>query len=75
MADHRAKQELSMNSQQLSQIISSRIDELSRLDTDRDRLAGEIEDLRTQKRGIEVREKFEREFQCLNEPLTLCLVG
>ncbi|MDT5061478.1 MAG: hypothetical protein QOH63_1937 [Acidobacteriota bacterium] len=64
-----------MNSQQLSQIISSRIDELSRLDTDRDRLAGEIEDLRTQKRGIEVREKFEREFQCLNEPLTLSLVG
>lgn len=38
------------------------------LNIERDRIAGELDNLRTLRRGALLREQFEREYQCLNVP-------
>lgn len=48
--------------------------ELDRLNIERDRVAGEIETLRSLRRGAFLREMFEREYACLTEPTFIEIV-
>lgn len=63
-----------MTSIDYTERIDTRLRELELLEIDRDRLAGEIEDLRALRRGATLREEFEREYACLYKPVKMELL-
>ncbi|HWT01163.1 MAG TPA: hypothetical protein VN256_13020 [Pyrinomonadaceae bacterium] len=64
-----------MGSEEYKRQIDSKLARLAQLESERDRLAGEVEDLRSLRKGALMRETFEREYQSLYVPTVIEMVA